>query len=987
MSVSIRYPSRFAKKLRANHELSVAVDETISDFSAWLSDSKVTFFPDYTDHGPDHISAVLTTASELISRPAWGVVSAADLAVLILAVLLHDAALHLSEDGVRELILGRWSDRRIDGLDTTSWPELWQEFLFTARRWDSSKRREVLGDARADLLLDSYPDPLEQVGHLTQTDIGLIGEFIRQHHPRLAHEFAVYGVPGPGNHSIRPSDRFGPKKVDLAGLIARSHGSALRDFLPFLKDRFDRREYQSVHAVFLMALLRIADYIQLQPERAPVVVSRYKRIASLRSQFEHSVHSTMTNITDTHDDPEAIRIDAEPDDVRTFIHLKALLGGLQKELDSSWAVIGEVYGAHQRLRRLGMRLRRVYSNLDNFQSLAERLPFYPARIEFTLAHAEILEHFIGPLYGDRPEIGIRELLQNAIDAVRELEAWLYRHPEERSIQRLEQEGDVEIWLCQDEEGNTFVKISDRGIGMTEVVVRDYFLRVGASYRNSPAWQREFAKDPPGSPGQVQVLRSGRFGIGVLAAFLLGKEIVVSTRHVTADHGFTFRTSPTIGPVELRRATNLAVGTTITIPLRSIHLGDTDWDWYCFEYPRVLRFKGRDRTRLEQETTLPDSRESLPLGWYAIDAPDFAGVFVGPSQSTAPNERRLKRSHLVCNGIAIRGRFGSRDRFFGSGRGLRDLNLAEPSVVVLDPDGRLPLDLSRRSLAATPPFAEEIERVVCESILAGVLVNLPGKAPLGGELDYLLPRFDRPFEAMVSFSPWLLTSKGVALATAWSVREMGADAVLVTFTEGLTLMHEHLAVLEGQFIYGEDNELETLLLAGILDPLEVSGARFLVTASYANHLVEFTKKSSSLFNFKVHLEWTNGVWSLVTYGVCPGTRLDRERLPQPGRRSGTWPVAVEWFFGKRERKAPRHRQFALAPQGLSRVWKEIVRQPVIPFDLEERKAKLGSAYELLQKYFAEHQAINSHRSGGPARRSRRSRRGTVAGAGPASTAGD
>jgi len=46
---------------------------------------------------------------------------------------------------------------------------------------------------------DSYSvdDPFERLQIFRSLDRKFIGEFIRLHHPRLAHEFALFGIPGP----------------------------------------------------------------------------------------------------------------------------------------------------------------------------------------------------------------------------------------------------------------------------------------------------------------------------------------------------------------------------------------------------------------------------------------------------------------------------------------------------------------------------------------------------------------------------------------------------------------------------------------------------------------------------------------------------------------------------------------------------------------------------------------------------------------------
>ena len=97
----------------------------------------------------------------------------------------------------------------------------------------------------------------------------------------------------------------------LAGLIARSHGARLRDCLKHLSTT-DLREYKGVHAVFLMALLRVADYIQIQQERAPSQLLQVKRLRSPLSEGEWKSHQAILDIRNTHDDPEAIFVQAAP---------------------------------------------------------------------------------------------------------------------------------------------------------------------------------------------------------------------------------------------------------------------------------------------------------------------------------------------------------------------------------------------------------------------------------------------------------------------------------------------------------------------------------------------------------------------------------------------------------------------------------------------------------------------------------------------------
>ena len=216
--MKIEYPDFFEQRLTAAKKLRSAVDGTVAAFDVWLKDSKLPFFTDYTDHGPEHLNHVMLTAAALIPTEAREKFTPEDAAILVLAILLHDSALHLSEGGFQSLINGKAKMNRIDGMDSTTWPDLWDEYLFSAKRWDDQKLRRVFGSNESGTPLGMVRDPFEFYTSLTDADRKLIGEFIRRHHPRLAHEFAVFGVPSPFSDPIKPAPEFDNTLCDLAGL-------------------------------------------------------------------------------------------------------------------------------------------------------------------------------------------------------------------------------------------------------------------------------------------------------------------------------------------------------------------------------------------------------------------------------------------------------------------------------------------------------------------------------------------------------------------------------------------------------------------------------------------------------------------------------------------------------------------------------------------------------------------------------------------------
>ena len=83
---------------------------------------------------------------------------------------------------------------------------------------------------------------------------------------------------------------------------------------------------------------------------------------------------------------------------------------------------------------------------------------------------------------------------------------------------VEENYQIQMEFEEQENGNWIFRIIDKGMGMTKDVILNYFLNVGASFRDDPIWREGFLDNE----GNAKVLRSGRFGIGALTAFLLGK---------------------------------------------------------------------------------------------------------------------------------------------------------------------------------------------------------------------------------------------------------------------------------------------------------------------------------------------------------------------------------------------------------------------------------------------------------------------------------
>jgi hypothetical protein len=165
--------------------------------------------------------------------------------------------------------------------------------------------------------------------------------------------------------------------IDLAGLVARSHGMPLRKSVDYLENKFRDawRTPYDIKAVFLMVVLRIADYLQIHSERASKIILKSKRFDSPISKKEWEKHNAVKDINIKTADPERIFVIAKPENSTIFLELDQLFKDIQYEFDTSWAVLGEAYGKDDELKGLKIKFRRIRSVLDDKEDFSKSVDY------------------------------------------------------------------------------------------------------------------------------------------------------------------------------------------------------------------------------------------------------------------------------------------------------------------------------------------------------------------------------------------------------------------------------------------------------------------------------------------------------------------------------------------------------------------------------------------------------------------------------------
>ena len=835
-----------------------------------------------------------------------------------------------------------------------AWSTLWTEFLSEASRFDGRRLIDLFGDT------DPVRTPDANSINWSKPDRLLIGEFIRRHHPRLAHEVALAGVPGPHLNRLAlasiPSDL-----ANLAGLVARSHGIGLRTAIASL-GRIDSRQYKGVHAAFLMVLLRISDYLQMQSERAPNQLLQVKQLCSPFSAREWRTHSSVLDIRHTHNDPEAIYIEAAPADVKTFTRLKKLIDGLQSELDISWAVLGETYGRFGELAMLGIAIRRVRSNIDIETSFAKTVSYLPVQARFESAGTDLLKLLVGPLYENAPQVGIRELVQNSIDACLERKDYEDSHSHLNSA-RVASEDDVTVRLIRTSERGGYLEVIDNGIGMTPFVILNYFLKAGASFRRSNVWRRQHER----SPGESNVLRSGRFGVGALAAFLLGDEISVTTRHIGEEPGKGISFTATLDTEDIQlNFCERSIGTTVTVRIDNEDVWHKltnptywlftkelyQWDYYCGSALKVGRYFGAQSAiqKLAQRWHLPPSGSALSLPRHRIAAPGFDDLHWSYTSGEPA---------LVCNDILVNrwGYGGAGDREVEIGKGLF---LKNPAISVFDRNGLFPVNLQRNGLAVPVlPFKDQLIESQCEDFIAWVLVNSPVQPFLDSSTLRFPPvRYDqtRPLFGFVE--------KGSLLIDSWTMSQIRASRVVfvptgtrisVPFLKGelrvpLDLKRAGADVRKAWFRCAMGWNLRDKTMP--FDRLGHIGARIIVTKAFYETLKTPGIVAQFLWS-QIRVDISNDRWTVLSIGNCTDSSIGFERLvelPSTEDLEGL----TEYFPEPPPAEQEQPEREMAAPFPLERTWKRLLGKTFIPFCLKKRRQTFSKAYKELHRMIAFYQ---------------------------------
>ena len=425
---------------------------------------------------------------------------------------------------------------------------------------------------------------------------------------------------------------------------------------------------EQINRAFPGLLLRLADYMDFDATRAPRILFRHAGIIDKVSIQEWTKHQAISGWSPegsgsnfrfafkSHQCPDPVthktildfvaKIDAEIHAVREEVHWQSRpLPDAQRDhyrLDLPHKVEADV-------NPKGHPYHSIYIYHD---------------LQFRLDQDEIQKLLMGKaLYGD-PGLCIRELLQNALDALelRKLRLKMLEETDEtprEKVDCLRRGEELQVTLTWGRDPKTeqeFIRVTDNGVGMTRKVIQDYFTQVGKSYYRSADYRQE----------QAALANAGYttspislFGIGILSCFMIAERMLVRTCPGDHDDGERQPFDVTIsGPGSLfwlKPGTLKHQGTEITLYLKRgfqlQHNAQTLLNRLKkhFGYPTQTDEDPKTSSEIEEETGSKNQSKTIPIDPAFLAAahvlwPRFP-VIVKPPGEKEPEIRIDDRFHL------------------------------------------------------------------------------------------------------------------------------------------------------------------------------------------------------------------------------------------------------------------------------------------------------------------------------------------------------
>lgn len=454
---------------------------------------------EYTLHDGDHLFRVLKLMEKIIPKATITALSVPELMLLILTAFYHDIGMAPSEQDVK-IWKTLWDDNQTK--DTTL--NQYTKFKKYCRSFPST-----LKDIDSLLLNGNHTKAESLKKHL-------ISEYIRSTHTQRARTI----INEDWNKLIKYRD------TDLTNEFAELCFSHNQDAATLQELDTSLLCGPGIYVClpFVGVILRLADILDFDGKRTPSVLYSHLFVRHPVSLQEWQKHR---NIDAWDINNSNIRFQARCEHPAIESSIRQFCDQIDKELAASNTILNRltdsVRDPFPSYYKINLPLRVDRSKIGPIKKYPNGKPAYKYQeTKFTLNKSQVIDLLMGTeLYG-HPEIALRELLQNSIDAC------LLRQAMTKSWKN-QYSPKIQIKYQKNKDGEDILEISDNGTGMDLNIINKFYSSVGTSYYRSPEFY-ELKNNI-----NLEYTPISRFGIGVLSCFMVSDYLKVNTKRLKGPY--------------------------------------------------------------------------------------------------------------------------------------------------------------------------------------------------------------------------------------------------------------------------------------------------------------------------------------------------------------------------------------------------------------------------------------------------------------------
>lgn len=464
------------------------------DYAYQKSKLILKYMPEYTLHDGEHLFRVLYIMEKIIPDDKINQLSPPELILLILTAFFHDIGMAPYENELR------------------AWRKDWMNVEPT--------ETELEDYGKFNRFVNTFPEKIEEIEklktlgqhHKAELIYGyLISEYIRTTHAIRAREIIAKDWEG----------RIKYIEQDLTSYFAELCFSHNEDAMTLMQLETDVicNEDDSLNLPFVGVILRLSDLLDFDGKRTPSVLFSHLTVRNPISLKEWQKHRSINAWSISPNNIVFSAICKHPAieaSIRKFCDL------IDNELKNCNIILSKTSSDYK--YRIDLP---TYVNRDKIHAEINLLTGEPIYIYhdtcFHLSKNQVVDLLMGTkLYGN-PEVALRELIQNSIDACLLSEAlhqkWGVSYQPSITVK----------YYTKDKED--YLEVIDNGIGMNQEIIDKYYSKIGSSYYKS----RDFFDLQANSNLDFKPI--SRFGIGILSCFMVADSMEVETKRLKDLYDF------------------------------------------------------------------------------------------------------------------------------------------------------------------------------------------------------------------------------------------------------------------------------------------------------------------------------------------------------------------------------------------------------------------------------------------------------------------